>query len=197
MVIIYLFRHGRTALNASGLLRGHLDEPLDNVGQLEALRLASLFAQIHLDNILSSPLSRSLDTARAIARPHKLPVVVDPAFIDRDYGPWAGKSRDEVERRYGSLDGAPSGEIEAVPKFEHRVVTALKSLVSQFSGKTIAIVGHDAVNRAIIRLVCEEWQDRSADLPQPTGCWNRLITGPRNVVCDVVGAIPDNGIRPL
>jgi hypothetical protein len=31
--VIYLVRHGRTRLNAEGIVRGHLDVPLDDVGR--------------------------------------------------------------------------------------------------------------------------------------------------------------------
>ena len=34
---IYLARHGRTRLNAAGVLRGHLDPGLDAVGLFQAL----------------------------------------------------------------------------------------------------------------------------------------------------------------
>ncbi|MGH2843820.1 MAG: histidine phosphatase family protein, partial [Solirubrobacteraceae bacterium] len=44
VVTVFLVRHGRTALNAAGVLRGHLDPPLDDVGVEEAGRLGELFA---------------------------------------------------------------------------------------------------------------------------------------------------------
>ena len=37
---VYLIRHGRTGLNAQGWLRGRSDPPLDEVGRVEADRLA-------------------------------------------------------------------------------------------------------------------------------------------------------------
>ena len=37
---VYLARHGRTALNAGGRLRGLSNPPLDSVGEAEAQRLA-------------------------------------------------------------------------------------------------------------------------------------------------------------
>ena len=38
---VYLARHGRTALNAEGRLRGHLDPPLDDTGHaLAAISVA-------------------------------------------------------------------------------------------------------------------------------------------------------------
>jgi broad specificity phosphatase PhoE len=44
---VYLARHGRTALNAEGRLRGLSDPPLDEVGLAEAARLADVLANKH------------------------------------------------------------------------------------------------------------------------------------------------------
>jgi broad specificity phosphatase PhoE len=193
---VYLIRHGRTALNAAGMLRGRIDEPLDDAGRAEANRLGAFLAPVRIDRIVSSPLSRSVDTARAVAEPHGLPVETDGAFIDRDYGPWAGKSQEDVEARYGSVDDAPANEVEPWARFEGRVVTALESLVAQSACQVVAVVAHDAVNRALIRAVCSAWRDPAAPLPQPTGCWNRLVFDGRDVICQVVGAVAGDGTEP-
>jgi broad specificity phosphatase PhoE len=42
---IYLVRHGRTKLNAAGVLRGHLDPPLDVVGRRQVRELGVALAQ--------------------------------------------------------------------------------------------------------------------------------------------------------
>ena len=110
---VYLARHGRTALNAAGLLRGRLDEPLDEVGWVEAASLSELFAGIMLQEIVCSPLIRARDTALAISAARGVEVKIVQEFVDRDYGPWSGKPREHVERRYGSVDGAPVDEVES------------------------------------------------------------------------------------
>jgi glucosyl-3-phosphoglycerate phosphatase len=193
---VYLVRHGRTALNASGLLRGRIDEPLDAVGRTEASRLGVLFSRSPLSKVISSPLQRSVDTARAIAEPHGLTVTADPAFADRDYGPWSGKPLELLESRHGSVDQAPAQEVEARTAFHRRVVTALDGLVAGSPDEIVVLVGHDAVNKALIRAFCEAWRAPGAEIPQPTGCWNRLTFTGRGAVCDIVGAVPGDGSQP-
>lgn len=192
---VYLFRHGRTALNAAGMLRGRIDAPLDHVGKSEASRLGDLFAPVRLTRVISSPLGRSLETARAVARPHGLDVIVDDAFLDRDYGPWAGKSEQDVAARYGSVDDAPPDEIEPRERFERRVVAALERVAAQADGEFIAVVAHDAVNRALIRAFGET-KGAGPSIPQPTGCWNRIVFEGGAAACDVVGALPGDGTAP-
>lgn len=193
---IYLIRHGRTALNAAGALRGRIDVALDETGRAEALRLGTLFAPVPLDHVFSSPLERSLDTARAVAEPHAMQVIVDDAFVDRDYGPWAGRPQREVEARYGALDDAPADEIETRKQLERRVVAAIERIVVQAGSGRVAVVAHDAVNRALLHACLEGSHDSPARLPQPTGCWNRLVHDGRNVRCEVIGAVPDDGTLP-
>lgn len=55
---VYMVRHGRTALNAAGLLRGQLDPPLDRVGRLEAAQLAAVFVHREIEVVVASPLRR-------------------------------------------------------------------------------------------------------------------------------------------
>jgi broad specificity phosphatase PhoE len=64
--VVYLVRHGRTELNAAGLLRGRLDPPLDDMGEREAAALGQQFARVTIAAIVSSPLERGRQTAEAI-----------------------------------------------------------------------------------------------------------------------------------
>jgi broad specificity phosphatase PhoE len=65
--IIYFVRHGETILNANGVLRGHLDPPLNRAGQLEAEALARAVGPARPVLIVSSPLQRAVETAGFIA----------------------------------------------------------------------------------------------------------------------------------
>ena len=109
-VSVYLARHGRTELNAAGLLRGHLDPPLDTTGQQEAKALAAAIATFRPSLVVASPLRRAVETARYIAEECGLEVEIDDRLIDRDYGPWAGHSLEEVTAEFGSVDAAPGVE---------------------------------------------------------------------------------------
>jgi broad specificity phosphatase PhoE len=190
---VYLIRHGRTSHNAAGWLRGRSDPPLDKVGQAEAVRLATLFVETKLDAVLTSPLRRAVQTAAALAASTNTPLQRVPAFLDRDYGPWNGRSRDDVERSYGSLDTAPG--VEAQPVLERRVLAGLQEAAEQYVGRNFAIVAHDAVNRALLARVDNRFGD-SELVPQRTGCWNRLrqIGGAWRVL--VVDAVPGDGHHP-
>lgn len=147
--VVILVRHGRTALNAAGRLRGHLDPPLDEVGVDQVARLADqlapLLAQGGPHRILSSPLRRTMQSARAIADRTGSTVTVEDRLVDRDYGVWAGQPTKEVVARWGSLDAAPGVEASA------RVTARARSvLLEGVTEATRLLVSHDAVLHAIL-----------------------------------------------
>jgi broad specificity phosphatase PhoE len=190
---VYLIRHGRTDLNARGLLRGRIDPPLDEVGRAEADRLAALFAATMLDVVLTSPLQRAVQTATPLVASTNAPLEPVTAFVDRDYGPWNGRPKAEVEHRYGSLDNAPG--VEARPALERRVLAGLQTAAQQHAGRAFAIVAHDAVNRVLLARV----DGRLGDLelvPQRTGCWNRLRQAGGRWRVLVIDALPGDGHHP-
>ena len=95
--LVYLARHGRTALNAEDRLRGLSDPPLDEVGLAEVARLSRVLADRSPVAVISSPLQRAVATARAIGSASGAPVSSDVRLNDRDYGPMTGERREEVE----------------------------------------------------------------------------------------------------
>jgi broad specificity phosphatase PhoE len=175
--VLILARHGRTELNAGGLLRGHLDPALDEVGESEVVALgrdlAELLAQRTVIRIVCSPLRRAVQTAAAIAAalPTAPPVQADQGLIDRDYGHWAGHSREEVEARYGSVDAADG--VEAASVVAERARAVLEAQVPVLSAGVVVLVAHDAVNRLLLASL-DPSLGRADDIGQGTACWNLL-----------------------
>jgi broad specificity phosphatase PhoE len=180
---VYLARHGRTAFNADGRLRGLSDPPLDEVGMAEVSRLANALAPRHPAAVVSSPLQRAVATARAIGTAANAPVTLDARLVDRDYGQVTGLQRSEVEHRYGSVDSAPGVENRAA--LADRARRAFLELVTEFVRGPIVMVSHDAFNTALLRQL-----DPTLDhISQRTACWNELslLDGTWRVDCyDVV-----------
>jgi broad specificity phosphatase PhoE len=58
---VYLVRHGRTALNAAGVLRGQFDVSLDEHGEREVQRVGERFRRTAIKHVACSPLMRARD----------------------------------------------------------------------------------------------------------------------------------------
>src|SRR5437879_10454186 len=97
-VLLYVVRHGTTALNQENKFRGHEDIPLDRHGMQEAESLAHYFASIPISAIVHADLKRTKATAQAIQQYHKmqkLPLEVNSALRSWDFGRFAGKRKSE------------------------------------------------------------------------------------------------------
>jgi probable phosphoglycerate mutase len=165
---LYLARHGQTALNAEGRLRGLADPPLDATGIAEAQSLAAELAPKNPSIVISSPLQRAARTAQILADTAGAPQVTDDRFNDRDYGPQTGQVKDEVIASWGSVDRAPG--VEPVADVLARARPALDAVLDAHPG-TVVVVTHDAVIRPLLKAI----DPTKTDLTVPTGSWNHLV----------------------
>lgn len=172
MAIIYLVRHGETELNAGGLLRGRLDPPLNATGRREAEAVARALRWVQPAVIVSSPLQRAVDTASAISAECGVEVETDPRLIDRDYGRFAGQAREEVERRFGSLEEAPG--VEPSSEVLARAGAALDDTAGRLGEGAGVVVAHDVVNRLLLAAFDRARFDDPEAVPQRTGGYNVL-----------------------
>jgi broad specificity phosphatase PhoE len=99
-VEIFIARHGQNEDNKRGVLNGHRDLPLTDLGRDQARQLGQgiLDAGLEFDAIYCSPLSRAHETAQIICRVMGIearPIVI-PELIERDFGVMTGKRIDQI-----------------------------------------------------------------------------------------------------
>ncbi|QTE28632.1 histidine phosphatase family protein [Pengzhenrongella sicca] len=98
---LLLWRHGRTAHNATLRLQGQVDIPLDDIGARQArTAAAALVATTKPGAIVVSDLSRAVATAGFLAEITDQPLVVDPRLRERSFGLWEGLTGDEISARW-------------------------------------------------------------------------------------------------
>lgn len=140
---VILVRHGQTALNAAGRLRGRLDPPLSAIGAQEVQGLTDALIQWHPGRVVTGPLRRTLQTAELIGLATTNEPVVDADLQDRDYGVWAGHLKTEVLALWGCLDNAP--DVEPADEVRVRALRALNNQIPFLSAQPIVLVSHDAI----------------------------------------------------
>ena len=157
MTEVVIARHGETESNRLGLFRGRLDVPLNETGRAQAEHLADALAGEPISHVYSSPLSRALETARAVAARHGIEPVVDRAFDNIDLGTWQGRRKSEVRReepelwRMWTTDpdrlAIPGGE--TIAEVRERAHARARELVRDHDGCRIAIVSHRSVAKLL------------------------------------------------
>ncbi|MEJ7794463.1 MAG: MSMEG_4193 family putative phosphomutase [Nocardioides sp.] len=101
MATVVLVRHARSTANASGVLTGRLKGVhLDDTGRTQAERAGQRLATVPLAALVSSPLERCKETARALAADQTQPVKIttERGLVECDYGDWQGRPLKELAR---------------------------------------------------------------------------------------------------
>lgn len=137
---LILVRHGRTVANASGLLLGRADPPLDEVGRAQAASLTSIVERPV--RVIASPLRRTRETAQAFGRP----VEIDERWIELDYGdfdeqPLGSLPPGTWERWRADLDFRPPNG-ETLRELGVRVRDACEDLVEDARDGDVVVVTH-------------------------------------------------------
>jgi broad specificity phosphatase PhoE len=181
MTLIVLVRHGETEWNRVERFRGRADVPLNDTGLAQAEATARrITAEWQPATIYSSPLSRAVRTAEAIAQPLGLPVQIHGGLADIDYGRWQGLTPDEaraqwpekVDAWYCNPQSASIPGGETLDRVRVRAMKAVNQLAARHPGQTIVLVGHTVVNRAILLGVLGLRNNRFWHLRQDTCALN-------------------------
>lgn len=149
---IFFVRHGESEANAAHRFSGRMDSPLTERGREQSEIVADALADVPFDRIVATPLSRSLDTALAIARRRKMPVDVEGGLIEIDVGDRTGTTFDEVrglpEWRDDGFVSWPNGE--TLEQVVERALAAVRRIVRETPGGTVLVVGHGGVTRILV-----------------------------------------------
>jgi broad specificity phosphatase PhoE len=189
MTQLILAPHGNTPWNKDKIFRGSKDIPLDDLGREEAWALAEWLKDETIHAAYTSPLSRSRDTAIAIARHHDLEVIDLPGLADLSYGDWEAMPLKEVKVRYIALYEQwetaphtvrfPNGE--TLEELRTRALAAVDEVVQRHPNQTALLVGHQAVNKVIIAALIGLDNSHFWRIAQDTTCINRfhLVENPQ------------------
>jgi broad specificity phosphatase PhoE len=114
---LWLVRHGETEWSRAGRHTGLTDIPLTETGRSQALAAARKLTGHEFELVLSSPLSRALETARIAGFGERVETTDD--LLEWDYGADEGRTTAEIRAdrdgwtvwRDGPLDGETADEV--------------------------------------------------------------------------------------
>jgi probable phosphoglycerate mutase len=186
---VVLLRHGETEMTASKAYSGSsVPGPgLTARGRTQAAQAADLVYRVGREvwpdvprpsQVVASPMVRTRQTAEAVGRRLGLPVTVDAAFAEADFGAWEGLTGDEIEVGWpGALErwhreadfAAPGGE--SMVDVGARVRAGLERLVAEGVDRTVVVVSHSVAIRAAVGVT----------LGVPTAAWGSVRVAPASV----------------
>jgi broad specificity phosphatase PhoE len=147
---LYIVRHGKTKWNELKLLQGKTDIELDEDGINQAKELSK---QIDLDKIdicISSPLTRTKQTAELITN-GKVQIIYDDLLIERGYGNYEGKpiNFDLIEKQWDYNLNYSEECIESLQDCLKRSKKFLDKINETYQNKNILIVSHGSLIKTL------------------------------------------------
>ncbi len=158
MTDVYIVRHCEAEGNQKRIFQGVSDCNITELGKSQLFHLAERFKDISLDAVYSSPLKRAYLTAEAVNKYHQLPIIIENNFIEIDGGEIEGiswvdfpETRPDIEyfwsmepHNFHPKDG------ESMRSVFKRSWDAVKEVVANNKGKTVAIASHGCTIRNIM-----------------------------------------------
>jgi broad specificity phosphatase PhoE len=151
MGVDYLFvvRHGETKANEKEIEAGPLDYPLTKKGVKEVSFIAKTLSKVKISAVYSSPVFRAHETAKILARPHKLKVQTLEELTEAKTKPkFVGK-----KGRHYILTG-PEAYSETNNDLLARTGKAIEIIKKEVKGNVI-VVSHGDVITAMLENVVE------------------------------------------
>lgn len=174
---ISLLRHGEAEGGAR--YRGVTDDPLTATGREQMW--AAVGDECRWDSIVSSPLARCAEFARALAQHHSLPLRLDDRLREMNFGAWDGQTAAKIMQTDADALGRfwndpwrhhpPGGE--SLAQLRSRVLDAWHDIVNEH--RSALVITHGGPIRVIL---CEMWRhpvERLLEIEVPLGSLRRVM----------------------
>lgn len=160
---LFLVRHGEVEERYHRTFGGRIDMNLSPRGHEQAKALADFLRRRPMDFIYASPMKRAQQTMAPLAGHCAKPPVDRAEFREVDFGEWTGLTWEQVHAKHGVsafdwLDRIEKGAIagaETGAGFCGRVEPALRQIIKDHAGQSVAIVCHGGVVRAMLSILLE------------------------------------------
>lgn len=179
---LILLRHLKSQWNLENRFTGWTDIPLSKEGIENAKEVSGKIAGVKIDKVYTSPLIRNRETTSLILEnlgKKDLPVIVDKALDERNYGKLQGLDKDEVKKQYGeeqvklwrrSYEIAPP-DGESLRDVYERAVSFFREYIEKDLkiGKNILVIASHNSLRALVKYLEKISDEDVVNLEIPYG----------------------------
>lgn len=146
MTEVYFIRHAQSDRTA----RDDRTRPLTLEGLKDSERAAEVLREKGITHIISSPYTRAIQTVSPLARALKIRIETNDDLRERHAGKWHGdRFFDFIEKQWADHDFKIEGG-ESLKEVQGRNIKALKEILKNYEGETIAIATHGTALSTII-----------------------------------------------
>ena len=155
---LYVARHGQTLWNTQKRMQGWENSDLTDLGKNQAKLLGKALADIEFNQVISSPLGRTIETANLIIGHRDLRVITNDNFKEMGFGSWEGQTPDILKAtyleqystlwadasKYTPVDG------ETFDQVLTRIKQGLNQIVSKNPSGNVLLVTHGMVIQILL-----------------------------------------------
>ena len=183
--VVILVRHGHTPTTGKILPGRTKGLHLSDLGKKQAEKVASHLSSLNsISAVYSSPMERTFETAKPIAKAFGKSVLKHQGLIEADFGKWTGRKLSELRKlkdwekvqKNPSLFRFPDGE--SFMEMQSRMVTTVTNICENHRGEIIVAVSHADTIKAFL----------TAALGTPLDLFQRLHISPCSVSPVIFGA---------
>ena len=176
--VVILVRHGHTPTTGKILPGRTKGLHLSDLGKEQAEKVASHLSSLNsISAVYSSPMERTFETAKPIAKAFGKSVLKHQGLIEADFGKWTGRKLSELRKlkdwekvqKNPSLFRFPDGE--SFMEMQSRMVTTVTNICENHRGEIIIAVSHADTIKAFL----------TAALGTPLDLFQRLHISPCSV----------------
>lgn len=151
MTTLCIVRHGETDWNTEGRFQGIEEIRLNEKGRQQAVDCTRYLKKFNWDVIVTSPLSRAIETANIISKEIGVQeVTVITGLIERDFGSAAGLLPEDRKNKF--KDGIiPDAEPKEQTK--KRSMDTLKLIDELYTDKNIIVITHGGIINSIMNVL--------------------------------------------
>jgi probable phosphoglycerate mutase len=148
MKTVIFVRHGESESNVAKIQANEIDKyPLTARGRFQVERLTQDLALIRPNALYSSPVLRAAETAGIISRALNIPVQVNRALMERDWGKANGTIVSTFEEEVDLLLSADRYGIESISSVTKRIGEFMNGLSPRVS---VAVTHADVIRGALV-----------------------------------------------
>lgn len=147
---LYIIRHGQTESNRGNKLLGITDEGINECGYEQTLKAKENLSEIKFDVTFSSPLKRTLQTARILSN-DEVPIIIDDRLKERGFGSLEGGSSNDkyTSDFWDYYINRDDYGVEPLKELFDRTKEFIDDLKQNYADKCVLVVSHAATIRAL------------------------------------------------
>ena len=165
MSLIIFMRHGQAYNNVQKLLVGrNLESHLTDLGREQVRNTAQILKTINIDQIYSSPVIRTVETAEIVSDAVNMPFQTDERLFEIELGKLVGMYYEDLINKHGNLfvkfysdddneNSLLEFEVESFRAVKQRISELLKEITIKHQNENVLLVSHLDPIKAAISLI--------------------------------------------